>query len=60
MAGNVINLTNMYNKIVVANENSDTELYWYIFGRIFNLMADFEPIDLEELEAYDEYDGDWQ
>ena len=58
MAGNVINLTNMYNKIVVANENEDMELYWYIFGLIFNIMADFEPIDLEELEAYD--DGDYE
>mmetsp|Transcript_21876 Transcript_21876/g.33926 ORF Transcript_21876/g.33926 Transcript_21876/m.33926 type:complete len:187 (+) Transcript_21876:445-1005(+) len=53
MAGNLITLNNYYNKIVVANENKDSELYSFILGKIFYALADFEPIDLEELDDFD-------
>lgn len=50
MIGNIININNLYNRIVIAEENEDQLLVWYILGKIFYNLADFEPIDLEELE----------
>jgi hypothetical protein len=35
---------------VIASENEDRLLTFYIYGKIFYLLAKFEPIDLEDLE----------
>lgn len=51
MIGNIIQTTNLYNRIVIAEENEDQLLIYYILGKIFYNLADFEPIDLEDLEA---------
>mmetsp|Transcript_13328 Transcript_13328/g.22646 ORF Transcript_13328/g.22646 Transcript_13328/m.22646 type:complete len:111 (+) Transcript_13328:580-912(+) len=51
MVGNLIPITNLYNKILVFQENQDQEQTSLRLGQIFYLLADFEPIDLEELEA---------
>jgi|TARA_B110000503_G_C6914232_1_gene315975 hypothetical protein len=50
MIGNIISINNLYNRIVIAEENQDQLLIYYILGRIFYNLADFEPIDLEDLE----------
>ena len=31
---------------------------YYIFGKIFYTLADFEPIDVEDLEMGSDYDFD--
>jgi hypothetical protein len=51
MVGNIINITNLYNKVLVAQENKDQELTYFILGKIFYSLMDFEPLDLEDLEA---------
>ena len=51
MVGNVINITNLYNKVLVAQNNQDNELTYFILGKIFYYLANFEPIDFEDLEA---------
>ena len=50
MIGHIITINNLYNRIVIAEENQDQQLIYYIFGRIFYNLADFEPIDLEDLD----------
>jgi len=50
MIGNVLTLNNYQNRIVIASENEDRLLTFYIYGKIFYLLAKFEPIDLEDLE----------
>jgi hypothetical protein len=50
MIGNIITINNLYNRIVIAEENMDQQLIYYILGKIFYNLADFEPIDLEDLE----------
>ena len=50
MIGNIITINNLYNRIVIAEENQDQQLIYYILGKIFYNLADFEPIDLEDLE----------
>jgi hypothetical protein len=49
MIGNIITINNLYNRIVIAEENKDQQLIYYILGKIFYNLADFEPIDLEDL-----------
>ena len=51
MVGNVINITNLYNKLRVAQENEDQELVYFITGKIVYYLLDFEPIDFEDLEG---------
>ena len=50
MIGNIITINNLYNRIIIADENEDQLLMYYIFGKIFYNLAKFEPIDLEDLE----------
>ena len=50
MIGNIITINNLYNRVLIADENEDQLLMYYIFGKIFYNLAKFEPIDLEDLE----------
>jgi|TARA_B110001450_G_C17612769_1_gene477959 hypothetical protein len=50
MIGNIITINNLYNRVLIADENEDQLLMYYIFGKIFYALAKFEPIDLEDLE----------
>jgi hypothetical protein len=50
MIGNIITINNLYNRIIIAEENEDQQLIYFILGKIFYNLADFEPIDLEDLE----------
>lgn len=35
---------------MIADDNEDVLLMYYIFGKIFYTLVNFEPIDLEDLE----------
>lgn len=50
MIGNIITINNLFNRLVIANDNEDQLLTYYIYGKIFYKLAKFEPIDLEDLE----------
>jgi hypothetical protein len=50
MIGNIITINNLFNRLVIANENEDQLLTYYIYGKIFYKLAKFDPIDLEDLE----------
>ena len=50
MIGNIITVNNYFNRLVIANDNEDQLLTYYIYGKIFYILAKFDPIDLEDLE----------
>lgn len=51
MIGNIITINNLYNRILIADDNEDTLLMYYIFGKIFYNLAKFDPIDLEDINS---------
>lgn len=51
MIGNIISINNLYNRVLIADENEDKNLIYYIFGVIFYNLASFEPIDVGDLES---------
>ena len=58
MIGNIITINNLYNRVLIADENEDQLLMYYIFGKIFYNLAKFEPIDIEDLEEASFYVSD--
>ena len=48
MLSNVIRISKINNKIQVADDNNDTVTVYYHLGRIFTMLADFEPVILED------------
>lgn len=50
MVGNILTINNLYNKVLIANDNEDTQMVLYICGRIFYFLAKFDP--LEEASLY--------
>lgn len=53
LLGNVITLNAIQTKIETAQEQNDTvaECYWY--GRLFNILLVFDPIDVDDFEDQD-------
>ena len=44
LIGNIISFNNIYQRILKASKINDTETMWYNIGKIFYIMATFEPI----------------
>jgi len=50
LIGNSIELNNLSNKIVIAEDNGDNRLKHYIIGRVFYRLMDFDPIEEKSLK----------
>lgn len=44
MVGNIIVINTYYNRIVVATNNKDQLQVYYLMGKIFYVLANFQPI----------------
>lgn len=50
MIGKIVLFNNYYNKIVIATENEDPQMVYFILGRITFKLMDFEPIEISPLD----------
>ena len=53
LVGNILTINNLYSRVLVANEDGDTQMVLYICGRIFYFAAKFDPLEEGSLWAED-------
>ena len=53
LVGNILTINNLYSRVLVANDEGDTQMVLYICGRIFYFAAKFEPLEEAALYAED-------
>lgn len=48
MLANILSINKINTKIQEADDRNDTETVYYYLGRIFTMLADFDPVILED------------
>lgn len=51
LVGNILTINNLYSRVLVANDEGDTQMVLYICGRIFYFAAKFDPLEEGSLDA---------